>query len=418
MAAAGSGLVMNGQATVPPRLLGVDLARAVALVGMMAVHIVPATSSALDGTSVHPAALVFGGRASALFAVLAGLSLALVSGRTRPPAGEALRRSRRGILARAAVIAVMGMTLGSLPTGIAVILVNYAALFVVVLPFLGLRARTVAWWATAWLLLSPVASHLLRSALADTTGPGPGPVPGWLSLADPLGFGIDLLLTGYYPVLTWTGYLLVGLALGRSRLLEPRDGVVGPLLVALGGLVLLATSKALSTTLTAMPTVLDQLSLPAGSPLLRTDPTVLLQLSMYGTTPTTSWWWLAVSAPHSGTPLDLLHTTGFALLVVGLLSALVLRAPGGLRTALVPLAATGAMTLSLYSLHVLVEAVRNQMSATPDAHALQVWLTQVVLVVVLATAWRAVTTTFGLSPQGPLELVTAQAAAAARGSSA
>ncbi len=406
---------MSDPAAPAPRLLGVDLARAVALVGMMAVHIVPATISGPDGSSLHATYLLFGGKASALFAVLAGLSLALVSGRTQPHEGEALRGTRRGILARAAMVAVIGMTLGSLPSGIAVILVNYAALFVVVLPFLGLRARTVAWWAAAWLLLAPLASHLLRSALAGAAGPGPGPVPGWLGLVDPLRFGTDLLLSGYYPVLTWTGYLLVGLALGRSHLLQPRGGLMGPLLVALGGLVLLATSKALSTALTAMPTVLDQLTLPTGSPLLRTDPVLLLQLSMYGTTPTTSWWWLAVSAPHSGTSLDLLHTTGFALLAVGLLSALVLRAPAALRTALVPLAATGAMTLSLYTLHVLVEVVRKQVSADPDAQALQVWALQVAVAVVLATAWRALGTRLDLPRQGPLELVTAQAAAAARG---
>ena len=37
----------------------------------------------------------------------------------------------------------------------------------------------------------------------------------------------------------------------------------------------------------------------------------------YGTTPTDSWWWLAVDAPHSGTPFDLAHTTGTALAVLG-----------------------------------------------------------------------------------------------------
>ena len=38
-----------------------------------------------------------------------------------------------------------------------------------------------------------------------------------------------------------------------------------------------------------------------------------------GVTPTTSIWWLAVRSPHTGTPADLLHTTGTAVALVGAL---------------------------------------------------------------------------------------------------
>ncbi|OLT01079.1 hypothetical protein BJF90_33515 [Pseudonocardia sp. CNS-004] len=58
------------------RILGVDAARAVALVGMFATHIFPlreAREPTLTG-------LVAAGRASALFAVLAGVGIALATG--------------------------------------------------------------------------------------------------------------------------------------------------------------------------------------------------------------------------------------------------------------------------------------------------------------------------------------------------
>ncbi len=44
----------------------------------------------------------------------------------------------------------------------------------------------------------------------------------------------------------------------------------------------------------------------------------LLQVNLAGVRQEGSWWWLAASAPHSGTTLDLLHTSGVAAAVVGL----------------------------------------------------------------------------------------------------
>ena len=65
------------------RLDGVDAARAVALVGMASVHILPVMTAA--GTETLAGA-VAAGRASALFAVLAGVGVALSTGGRTPPA--------------------------------------------------------------------------------------------------------------------------------------------------------------------------------------------------------------------------------------------------------------------------------------------------------------------------------------------
>jgi uncharacterized membrane protein len=385
------------------RLVGVDVARGVALLAMMAVHVVPATTAG----QVHPLHQAFGGRASALFAVLAGVSLALVAGREVPPRGADHAAAARGLLARAGVVAVVGLTLGTVSTTIAVILVNYAALFVVASAFLGLRARVLWPLAAGWLLLSPVLGHLLRAQLPA----GPGAVPSWLGLADPAAFATELEVTGYYPVLTWTGYLLLGLAAGRSAWLHRG----GPARVAAAGaaalLVALAV-RALSAAVLAVPEVRERLVVPPGSP-LPASLDLALQTSMYGTTPTTSWWWLVVAAPHSGTPVDLVHTAGCAVAV--LCAALLLARVPGPRLLLVPLAAAGSMTLTLYSVHVVVEAVRYATAADPSAGAELVWALQAVAAMLLATTWRLVAGRAGVAPRGPLESLAAQASHAASG---
>lgn len=56
------------------RVVGLDVARCLALIGMIATHILNSTGE--DGITVTQQ--LAGGRASALFAVLAGVSLSLI----------------------------------------------------------------------------------------------------------------------------------------------------------------------------------------------------------------------------------------------------------------------------------------------------------------------------------------------------
>ena len=77
------------------RLVGIDVARCMALLGMVATHVLPSDP---DGRPPLGQWLA-GGPASALFALLAGVSLALmtggrapVHGRSEPPVGKAGRR--------------------------------------------------------------------------------------------------------------------------------------------------------------------------------------------------------------------------------------------------------------------------------------------------------------------------------------
>jgi uncharacterized membrane protein len=370
------------------RLLGVDAARGVALIGMMSVHIVPAIGPDGDTSTAY---LIASGRSAALFAVLAGVGLALASGGSTPRRGRALAAAMAGTLARAAVLALVGFLLGAFESGLAIILVYYALLFVVAVPFLGLGYRVLLPLAAVAAVLTPVLSQWLRASM---------PLPSYgnptlESLVDPVGLVLELTVTGYYPVLTWSAYILAGLAVGRLALADRRIAWV----VMLGGAVLAVGAWTTSWLLLNVGDGLSALEAagtgqhPAGSRPLE----IALTTGFYGTTPTTDRWWLAVAGPHSGTPFDLLHTIGTACFILGLMLLLMRVA----RTALWPLAAIGSMTFTLYSLHVVLIS-----TVMPDTipNAL---LWHVLVALAIAVPWRM------FVGRGPLEALAASVAGTA-----
>ncbi|HEY9376692.1 MAG TPA: heparan-alpha-glucosaminide N-acetyltransferase domain-containing protein, partial [Jiangellaceae bacterium] len=288
------------------RLLGVDAARGVALIGMMSVHINPAVTPAGETTTSY---LIASGRSAALFAVLAGVGLALASGGPTPRRGRPLSAAMAATLARALVLGLVGLLLGAFESGLAIILVYYGLLFVVAVPFLGLGPRVLFPLAATAAVVAPAISQWIRPSLPASSYGNPVVE----SLADPIGLLTELTVTGYYPVLTWSAYILAGLALGRLILGEFRTAVW----VMVGGAVLAAVAWAGSWLLLHPGGGLEAIEVAGAgdSPIAGRPLDVALTTSFYGTTPTTSWWWLSVVAPHSGTSFDLLHTIGTACFV-------------------------------------------------------------------------------------------------------
>lgn len=315
------------------RLVGLDVARCLALLGMVATHVLPGTDP--DGALTTTQWLA-GGRASALFAVLLGVSLALVSGGSRPHRGRLLARDAAGLVVRAVLVAGLGLLLGMLETGVAVILTYYAVVIMLALPFLALGARSLLGLAVAWAVLSPVVSQILRPELPPRQFESPAPE----QLAEPGRLLAELLFTGYYPAFCWLAYALLGMGLGRLDL-RP---VGTALRVALVGLIVAVTATLASWVVSAAVgfTGADLAAVEGG---------------MFGQTPVGEWRWLAVVAPHSTTPFDLVQTGGSAMLVTGSCLLLVagarLLGEGAVRVLAVVFGA-GTATLSLYSLHVVM----------------------------------------------------------------
>jgi uncharacterized membrane protein len=361
------------------RLLGVDVARAVALLGMAVTHVFAARGQ--DGR-LALSHLVFSGRSAALFAVLAGISTALLTGRREPVRGLERVRASSALTVRALLLAALGLALVAFGSSIAVILTYYGLLFVCGLPFLGLRSRALLVTAAGAALVLPAVSYVVR----DRDGWEPTySQPSFGRLDEPGQLLEELSFTGYYPVVPWLTYLLVGLAVGRldlgSRVVALRLLAAGAALAVVAHLtsaVLLATSGA-TDALTARVEDPDGIGL-----------TQVLRYGGYGTVPTDTPWWLVVDGPHTGTSLDLAATTGAALAVLGTCLLLLHTGPA-VRALLLPLAAAGSMTLTLYCLHVVA------VSQWDGARAPLFYAVQVAVALVTCLLWRT------LVGRGPLE---------------
>ena len=377
----------SASSEVTGRIVGVDVARCLALVGMMATHILPGV---VDGR-VPLLQQLAGGRASALFAVLAGTSLVLVAGRRTPLLGRAWKGMAAATAVRALLIGLIGLVLGHSSSGIAVILVYYAVLFVVAVPFMRLSTRSLVAVTAGWVLLAPALSHLLRGRLP----PPSYDVPSFASLGAPVTLARELLLTGYYPVLTWVPFVLTGMVLGR---LDLRSNRTTALLAAFGGWAVVV-AWTVSDALTAQPAVRAELVGSFTGEGWKGDLSTTLTHGLHGVTPPGSAWWLAVRAPHTGTTFDLLMTTGSACLVLAACLVLGRLLP---RVCAVVFGA-GALTLTLYTFHVLLRG-----DGLWDGDDMATFVGHTALVLAIGAAFR------GSGQRGPLETLVGTASAEVR----
>jgi uncharacterized membrane protein len=290
----------------PSRLAGVDLARGLAVVGMLAAHLLLID---MPFTLDDPASWVdvVNGRSSILFATLAGVSLGLVTGGRSPLRGAARVRASARIAVRAGVLWVLGLLLVSTGVPVFVILPAYALLFLLALPFLGLRAPTLFVLAGALGLVMPFVQAALDSAPLWNTAEG-----------EELG----LVLGWHYPFPVWIAFVLAGMGAARADLRRTRTAVI----LLLAGTALAATGHGL-----------DALG---GSDLLEEQSSLVAAV------------WTA--RPHSSGLLEVVGAGGLALAVIG---ACVLACRTFLRWPAIPLRAVGSMPLTAYTAQLLVWAV-------------------------------------------------------------
>jgi hypothetical protein len=292
---------------------------------------------------------VYDGRSSILFATVAGVSLGLVTGGTHPPPRGERGALRGGVALRGAALIVLGIALTTfLDPPLAVILDYYGLSFLLLVPLLFAPRLVIA---AVGLVVVAVMPPLVAWLVA-TVDPHDIPLP-----VQPLA---QWLVLGTYPQAIWLAFPIAGLLCARSGLESRRTQL---LMIGAGMLAAVAGYG-------------SAVVLPGVS-----------------------------AAAHSGTVAEVVGSGGLAVAIIGaacLLGSLRGSAGRSIRIAFFPVAAAGAMALTLYTSHAIaltiVRAIVSGGSprwSYPDA-------TLAVLIVsalVIGTVWRL---TLGA---GPLERV-------------
>ncbi len=348
------------------RLRGVDAARAIAVLGMVMVHFGPTPAPDTAAGDLYG---VSHGRASVLFALLAGVGVALLlvgdRSHRRQPARRPSLTTRGRLVFRGALLLPLGLWLQQLDHGALVIVHYYAIYFLLAALVLTLPDRWLLAGGAAVLVGGPLV-YLWGKVLA----------PEWFtrreepaSLDDPVGkIADDLLLTGAYPLVTWAAPLLLGLWIGRRDLASAR---------VRWGLLALGLAVAVAAALAA-----DELGAVFGQPLEEAGGPEFADL--------------LTDEPHSQMPLWMLGAIGSACAVLGGMLLLADRLP----RATWPLSAIGQLALTVYVGHLLLldahpELLRRE--TVPEAFfVVGVFM---LLVAAACTLWRAVLR------RGPLEAV-------------
>lgn len=314
------------------RIGGLDIARALAIFGMFYAHVAPDIYGSNSITTFLDA--IPDGRSSILFALLAGVSLSILTGRNIPYTGDDMRTARLRIFGRAATLIVLAGPVVLLGTPVAIILAFYAAWFVAALPFASWEPRRLFILAGGTALLGPIAVQLFIWFTTNLNMWGTG---------DANGFIVDVFFTGMYPGAVYMAYVFAGMGIGR---LDITDRLTQAIL-ALSGTALMIIGYGASVILTH---VIDA------------PPEMFDESYNDGIWMDDSWAWQGYPLPHisqwigiephTNTMFEAVGSGGFAIAVLGIC----LLASPLARTILYPVAAVGSMALTAYTTHIVVIA--------------------------------------------------------------
>ncbi len=201
------------------RINGLDVARALAIFGMVIVNFKVAMEATEGSQILLTFTSLFEGRASALFVLLAGIGIALGAEKARLSTDLTLRaKTRNKIIKRGVLLIVIGLLY--LPIWPADILHFYGFYFVIAAFLFHLSSKQLLWIAAAVIVSFP----LLMLVFNYDAGWN------WETFEYVQLWTIDgmirrILFNGFHPVIPWIAFLLLGMSLARMALNNPKTRI-------------------------------------------------------------------------------------------------------------------------------------------------------------------------------------------------
>ena len=196
---------------VTKRIIGIDVARAIAIIGMIIVNF-----KIVFGTQGSPLlqsmTSIFDGKAAACFVVLAGVGIAFMTNSALKDNNlEKLKIAKRKILKRALFLFIVGLSYVSIWP--ADILHFYGVYMLITITLLNLKTVHILVISIMLIMLYPI----LMLCIDYETGWNFSTLE-YLEFWSFSGFTRNLFYNGFHPVMPWTAFMLYGLWLGRLDL--------------------------------------------------------------------------------------------------------------------------------------------------------------------------------------------------------
>lgn len=289
------------------RVGGIDLARGLAVLGMLAAHLL-AIDDVFDVTDPSTWLAVVNGRSSILFATLAGVSIGLVTGGREPVQGDVRSVMRLRLVVRAFLLWLIGAALILTTVPVYVILPAYALLFLLATLLIGFRARALFLIAAGLAVVMPLIQPLLDG------------LPLWTARG---GEEFSHFIGWNYPFPVWIAFVAAGMGLARA---------------GIRSLAVQLWTLAAASFVAIFFYALDALT--------QADPA------------TPYWGEVWTAFPHSSGILEVWASGAFALAVI---AACLLVCRTVLTWVVLPLRAVGSMPLTAYAAQIFVWAIIARM---------------------------------------------------------
>ncbi len=198
------------------RIIGLDFARAWAMFGMLLVNFMVITGAEGNGPPLLRTFMsLFEGRASALFVILAGIGITLMT-RSAVASNEQIKisNSRKIIWKRSLFLFILGLLLYVLEwTGD---ILHYYGIYLFLAAFLITLRKKLLLLLSIIILI--IAQYLQLTFNTFEGWGGPTPFINYIDFWTIKGFLRNLFFNGYHPIFPWFSFFLIGMIIGRLDL--------------------------------------------------------------------------------------------------------------------------------------------------------------------------------------------------------
>ncbi|MGV0439723.1 heparan-alpha-glucosaminide N-acetyltransferase domain-containing protein [Corynebacterium mastitidis] len=188
-----------------PRLLGLDMARGIAIIGMVMAHTLEVPEK-ISLTDIHSWEAISVGRPAIMFALISGISVSIATRKYDQKDLNGKNEIKLSLVYRGIFIFSLGLFLEILGSGLSIILSMYGALYLLAICLIGVKSRDIAIYSIITAVFGPVFFAIILHLSPGAEGEG-----------------IAFLFQGTYSFIVWSSLMMLGMLIGRIDLHSSRN---------------------------------------------------------------------------------------------------------------------------------------------------------------------------------------------------